>query len=231
MYRQQKKWRRLLLLIALGVITGFCLYPRSWGLFLREFIKDPSSIGALGPSSYFVSQQLTSCLCPDKTVRHILEAGAGSGAVTAFIAACLKPGDVFDVVELKPALCQALKDRFKGQQQVRIHCMSLMDWKPPYTYDYIISTLPFSAFDGPLVHSMIDAFKGMSGPDTIFSYVEYRGAAFLRRLFASTGQKARLDEKNLFLSELRRKGGIKTSTEWRSIPPAYIHHLYLARER
>lgn len=190
-------------------------------------MKDPFLIGAAAPSSRFVSRELTKTLKNHAPGVHILELGAGQGAVTAFIAPLLLDGDVLDVVEINPALCHVLQERFKNHPHVKIHCTSVLDWKPSYTYDYIISTLPFSAFGLQEVQAIIKHLQMLSKPQTPFSYVEYRGAATLRRFFASRCQRPLLDAKKQFLSQLRERGNGSTRTVWLSIPPAYVHHFTL----
>ena len=49
--------------------------------FLYEFIKKPSEVGSITPSSKFLTKELTKQINYTKA-RHIVEFGAGTGCVT-----------------------------------------------------------------------------------------------------------------------------------------------------
>ncbi len=193
--------------------------------FMKEFSKTPMTTGAIGPSSWFVSRQLATSLVHHKDGIKILEAGAGTGAVTTAIAKLLKPNDVVDVIEINPQFCDVLKDKFRGTKHINVHCLSLLDWNPSYKYDVIISTLPFSAFDAEQVRAFVQKFKSLSNQNTSFTYIEYMWAAPIKGLFLSKTDRANHASKNAYLAQLRKEHGVVTVPVWLSIPPAYIHHL------
>lgn len=213
-----------------SLVFGFALLymadaSASRTTFFGEFIKNPSRIGAVLPSSYSVSNELTRFLNNTTRGVKILEVGAGEGAVTATIVSKLRPSDSLDVIEINPALCDILKKRFNNITNVTIGCICITDWHPSYKYDVIISTLPFSAFKSDYVRTIVDALRKLLVPGGIWSYVEYIGALRLRKLFANEGNYADIVQKNKLLADLRKEFGINTAKVWLNVPPTYIHHL------
>ncbi len=223
-----KRSSKIILVLAIFIVFFIYAYYRStWGTFLTEYVKKPGEVGAFLPSSFFVAKELTRFLHNHKPGLRILEAGAGSGAITSVIANHLQPGDMVDVVEIDPVFCKLLNNRFSDNKQIRIACASINDWRPDYKYDVIISTLPFSMFKAALVQQIVNELKHLSKPHTTLSYVEYMGAHFFRTLFANAEDKKDLKEKRKFISSWLGNSSIDNVHVWLSIPPAHVHHVKL----
>src|ERR1700709_1430721 len=77
--------------------------------FIREVARDPVGMGAVFPSSVQLSQAMT---MPVRALAgqpiSVLEAGAGTGAVTRALIAELPAGSRLDVIEANPRLAAKL---------------------------------------------------------------------------------------------------------------------------
>lgn len=82
-----------------------------WWLLLRAFVRKGRSVAAFTPSSRFLARQMVEGI-DFAAARCVVELGAGTGPVTAHLAARCGPATRLVVVELDPLLCGRLKDRF-----------------------------------------------------------------------------------------------------------------------
>ena len=79
--------------------------------FLKQFVKNPRTVGALAPSSTQLAEAMVDGI-PWDSVRTAIEVGPGTGAFTAAIRERLKDEARFFVVEINPAHCERLRVRF-----------------------------------------------------------------------------------------------------------------------
>jgi len=202
--------------------------------FFKGFIKNPKTVGAILPCSSYVAEEITKYFVnyintnPPHTV-HVLEVGAGTGSLTEIIAKIVKSHPdltiIVDVVEISPDFCSLLEKKFGNNPNISIHCTSITDWKPAYSYDVIICTLPFNSLKTSLMRNIINHLKGLIRPEGIFSYVAYAGVTDIQKHFLSGKAKKEHLEKMGVLRALREQYQIGSKTILANFPPIWIYHL------
>jgi len=90
--------------------------------FFREFLAKPGKVGSVAPSSRYLARALTTPLSQNRQPVNILELGAGTGAVTRFIAPLLDGHDRLDICEANRQLAAV----------VRKHCLEQGPLRQPY---------------------------------------------------------------------------------------------------
>lgn len=200
--------------------------------FLKAFFNDPSTVGAIFPSSSLVGNELVKYMVqtiaehPDRPLR-ILEVGSGTGCMTQVIADNLRDIDHLDAVEISEQMCIGLHNKFDKFGNVAVHCISILDWNPKYQYDFIISTLPFNSLDFKLTITIIDHLTQLIKTNGVLSYVAYTGIAQIKEVFLWGKNKKKHQLKMKKLHELRNQFEIDAQTILRNIPPINIYHLQI----
>lgn len=202
--------------------------PMDTTLFLFQFFKHPNDIGAVAPSSKALAQSMTRFVQLDsQTPKKYLEAGAGTGAFTKAIVDKLGDHDLLDIVEINPKFCERLKEKYADRPNIRINQISILEWKPDYQYDAIVSSLPFNAFPCDFVKNIFDHFKNISKRGGMVTYCEYMALPGIRKLFLSSKARralqATLDTTHLFETEHE----IQSDKVFANFPPALVHHCKL----
>lgn len=205
--------------------------------FFEGFRKNPKTVGAFLPCTSFVGKEITKYFAdfveeekPTETV-HVLEVGAGTGSLTKVIAKIVRKHPnvkvIVDVVEISPEFCEILYKKFGNNPNISIHCTSILDWQPDYSYDFIICTLPFNSFESKLMHTVINHLKRLTTPGGILSYVAYAGIADIKKHFLWGKAKREHVEKMDTLKSMRRKYQIDARTIFANCPPIRIYHLQI----
>lgn len=182
--------------------------------FLGRFLKSPKSVGAVLPSSRYLSRALVGHLhlAPGELV---VEFGPGTGPATAVIAERLPPGALYLGVELDDGFCRHLKERFPGLAFHRGSAADLpailAERKLPRP-SRIVSGLPFASLppvvqDG-VVESIVWSLRGHEGDFRTFQYVHAYGMRAARRFRG--------------LMQERFAGFERTGPIVRNVPPAYV---------
>lgn len=198
-------------------------------IFFKTFFKDPSSVGALFPCSEAVGTEITKYLSefirknPGTPVR-VLEVGSGTGSLTQAILNILRPCDHLDAVEISSEFCGVLHQKFDSNSCVSIQCMSILDWKPDYRYDFIISTLPFNSLEADLVIAIIDHLKDLTKSNGILSYVAYTGVSSIKASLLWGQRKKEHRKKVRSLEAFCDQYLIEKVTILKNCPPINIYH-------
>lgn len=202
--------------------------------FFREFRRRFETTGSVLPSSRFLARAMTGPLRahPRPAPLRILEIGPGTGAVTGAILSQLRPGDVFDLVEINENFVTVLKNRFEKEgawklraAQSTIHNCPLQAFRSDAPYDVVISGLPFNNFPTTLVEELVSVSWEHLAPGATYSFFEYM---FVRSVRCSVGAKA--DRERLSAIESYLQGRFKESRfrrDWvfANVPPAWVQHL------
>ena len=187
-------------------------------LLLREFLRNPTGIAAVTPSSPAIAS-LLSMPIPESGEPVVVELGAGTGACASMIQHRLSGRGHHIAVEVNPTLAKLLTKRY---QDVEVICGEAKDL-PTFlvdrgipTADVIISTLPWAPFapsatTRPLLATLVKSLSDR-GAYTQVAYSWTRCAPPARRQVRQL--QARFEE--VVISE----------TIWRNIPPA---RAYIAR--
>lgn len=181
--------------------------------FLREFIKNWKTVGAIAPSS----QELTDLMMKASRVAeasHILELGPGTGAFTEAIAEFMKPEATYLGLEVNEAFVEQLRPRFPRMcfEHAGAQEFDLGEQK----FDSIISGLPWTAFPESLQKAILGHVLPHLAPGGCFVTFAYFGFHML-----SAGRHFR----ELLTSHLPNV--TTTQVVWPNLPPAFV---YVARQ-
>lgn len=201
--------------------------------FAWEGLKPGNKVGTIMPCSRYLGETLTAKLpTPVAGVTHrFLEAGAGTGTVSTEILKKMEQNDTLDLVELEESLCKILRDKFKDDKRVTVHCASILDFKPGYTYDAIVTTIPFNdaGISTPLVKHMWDTFIKLVKDDGVVSYVNYCFPPKFVALAAKVGlykkTHAQMQATNGYLDKLHAQSGDGFTIEKRNYPDIRIRYF------
>ena len=145
--------------------------------------------GALLPSSRSLSRVLTAPLRNRPGPVRVLEAGAGTGAITREILETLNDGDSLVVYEMNPAMRQALEKVVAGTRaggnsgpEVKIVSRAVETIDPGERFDHIITGLPFNNFTPEKVDEILELLSGVCRDAGTLSYFEYIGMRAMRRI-------------------------------------------------
>lgn len=206
-----------------------------YGLFLKEFLRNYHTTGAILPSGRFLAAALARFVDrqPDGP-RRILEVGPGTGAVTRRIIAALGPHDRLDLVELNESFVQSLRYRFQtdpafqpAAKRTRVlHC-PVEELTQDGRYDLIISGLPLNNFSVAGVERILAALTGLLKPGGTLSFFEYIAIRRVRALISGRSERARLRGIGKAMRAVLREHEIRRDWIWPNVPPAWVHHVRL----
>ena len=94
--------------------------------------SNASQIGAIAGTSSYSSEELCHFISKEKDCKglRILEVGGGQGEVSEFIVRHMLPQDSLDIIEIDADFCVQINKKVAGQDNVSVHCCSILDWKP-----------------------------------------------------------------------------------------------------
>ena len=196
--------------------------------FWWETIKNPKQVGAVFQCTSAVGEELVRFLKEHVGSKRILELGAGKGPITEVICKYLGKDDVFDIIEIDPAYCVDLYEKFGKVPQAHIHCADALEFCSD-PYDFIICTLPFNVFELGIIRKLQTHIIKLAKPSSYVSYVEYRFLSELRTFFANKQRRTILELRRALMSEFKNKYLVKTNCVLRNVPPIYIHHLRIEK--
>ena len=209
---------------------------RKWNdyqVFLREFVRNFHSTGAVLPSGRWLAIALTRYLrTPADGPRRILEVGPGTGAVTGRIVTALRPDDRLDMVELNEAFVERLRERFRGEPtfkavagQCRVLHTAIEDLPREEPYDLIVSGLPLNNFSVDLVNQILSVLTQLLKSGGVLSFFEYIAVRKARALVSGRAERARLQGISRALHGLLHNREIRRDWIWPNVPPAWVHHV------
>ncbi len=166
---------------------------------------------------------------------NILEAGAGTGAVTVSILKDLCEGDRLVVCEINSEFMKILKQRLQRNADYQKHKDNIIFFEGPIQdipednkFDLIICALPFLNFELPLVKDIFQKLVRLSGKDTLMTYFEYLGIRPLSKVVSPNPRKRRIKEIDRYFHAeyLPRRVGQKIC--WLNHFPINIYTLDMA---
>src|SRR2546426_10859047 len=149
-------------------------------LFYSQFRSRFTTTGAIAPSSNHLAKAVVLPLTerPARSIA-VLEVGPGTGSFTHHILRHLRSGDTLDLYELNPKFYSFLiksldkeKTKKKGIQ-LTIQNADIRSLRTKTQYDFIISGLPFFAFEPQMVSEILDVYLEHLSPTGVLSYFEY----------------------------------------------------------
>lgn len=181
-------------------------------LFLKEFVRDPVTLGAVAPSGPSLAR-LTVAAANIAPGEVVVELGAGTGPMTAELARA-HPDNPLLCLEPKPELAAALQEAFPSVRVAEEYVQKLpelcADWGHERV-DKVVSSLPWAIWPPALQAECFDAILQCLAPEgrmVTFQYVHSQVLPAARRF------RGVLDERFGRVS--------KTPIAWANLPPAFV---------
>ncbi len=182
--------------------------------FLWEFMRSPSTVGAVAPSSrHLAGQIVVQSGVADAAV--ILEFGPGTGSFTRLILRDKRPDADFIAIEHNQMLSQALRSRFPAATIVTDsveRVAAIMAKHGLEAADCIVSGLPWAVFSQDLQDRLLTATIDALRPGGRF--VTF---AYLQGLLSPAGKRFRKKIDQAFDSVT------VSPVVWRNLPPAVVY--------
>jgi phospholipid N-methyltransferase len=182
--------------------------------FFRSFLRNPSTLGAIWPSSPFLAKEMVRA-SDLHIASSVIELGPGSGAFTGHILANLPSGAHFAAIEKCPILAKEVSGKFPDARIIQGCATQLSDHlsseKIPRP-NAILSGLPWAIFDENLQNSILSEVHSTLADGGVFSTFAYYGPHRLK-----AGQRFRKNLDRTF-SDVRR-----TRVVMRNFPPAFVY--------
>jgi phospholipid N-methyltransferase len=200
--------------------------------FFGQYLRHPTTIGSLWPSSKYLAKQIVSEIQKGQTIppRRILEVGPGTGAFTDKIIKRMNPGDILHLVEYEESLARELREKYKKIPNVVVFHRSILDHEDPEhkNYDHVVSGVPMNSFPPSMVKQFFTKFKELTREGGTLSYFDYKYLPVLKRASLVLHKQARaefdnvLSQKDTFYSQY----GFRKATVYRNLPlpPARVLH-------
>lgn len=182
--------------------------------FLKQFASNPTTIGAITPSSAALAQAMVEWIDWDQ-VDVVVECGPGTGAITGSVVASMHPDARYIGVELNHRFHELLQERFP--EHTFIHdsienIESICATQQIESVDAIASGLPWASFGEDTQTACLEAMLNVlrpGGPFVTFAYLQ--GMALpagqqFRRLLDTTFEHVE-----------------KSPIVWRNLPPAFVY--------
>ncbi|MCC7293227.1 MAG: methyltransferase domain-containing protein [Phycisphaerales bacterium] len=201
--------------------------------FIRQFIANPHSVGAVAPSSRHLARALCEPYVRSTGACHVLEVGAGTGAVTRHLGTVLRAEDRLDISELSPVFADALRRdvltmpcfaEAVAQRRVRLFEGPVQDIIGRQQYDFIVSGLPLTIFTVDQVREILDALRRSLKPGGVFSYFEYIGLRRISGAVMTGSERRRARDVSRFLTQSIATYQFDRRTVLLNLPPAYARH-------
>jgi len=140
-------------------------------------LKDPRTTGALVPSSARLARELAHLA---KDAEHVLELGAGTGAVTQALSQVVNV-EKLQVVELQKNLAASLTEKYPDLMVLQAAAHHALDNYPQHSSVAIVSSLPFRSLPPAIktltINSLLE-FLDVSPKSLLIQYTYGLGAPF-----------------------------------------------------
>ncbi len=182
--------------------------------FLRSFLRSPSKIGAVLPTSKRFCRYMTRSV-DWKPAKFVVEFGPGTGVVTDELLPLLPSTCRYMGVELDAALCRIFRQRHPG---VLLHRGSAADIERIARaegfgpIDVIISGLPWASFKRSLQDTILSAAHRALKPGGKFLTFGYQIGEIL-----PAGRRFYKDVVPGYFDDVKKSGYV-----WRNLPPAFF---------
>jgi phospholipid N-methyltransferase len=144
--------------------------------FIKESVTNLKTVGTFTRSSKFVGEKMAEC-ADLSNAKHVVELGAGDGAITMHILKRLPPDAKLYAFELNESFAEKLNtiddDRLIIINDDVGQIVEIMKSHGVDKVDRIISAIPFVAFPQDLSERIIQACKSILHPDGKFIQIHY----------------------------------------------------------
>ncbi|MEU3310325.1 class I SAM-dependent methyltransferase [Nocardiopsis sp. NPDC055551] len=208
---------------------------RDTRLFFSQALRTFHATGSILPSSgalaYEMAEHIRHRTDPDGTL-SILEAGAGTGAISRGIAAAMRPGDTLDLVEANPEFAAHVEellstdpDMSRIADSATVHACLVNDLGTDRTYDVIVSGLPFANFTADQVKDILDYYFTVLRPGGTLSFYGYLYTKEVKAVIAKREDYLRQARTSWVVQDWIDRYGIGSEKVFANVPPAWVHHL------
>lgn len=183
--------------------------------FLREFISQPDSIGAVTPSGKALASRMLDGISLEKS-SVIVELGPGTGAFTAEVLKRISSDSRFLAIEKNPTFVRDLVEHFNEVEIIEGNAselVSILHEKGIEQVDTVVSGLPWASFPDQLQEEILSEVSRSLSSGGRFVTFAYGGIHLFPKARAF---RQRLDK--LFQDVVR------TRVAWRNLPPAFAYH-------
>lgn len=161
------------------------------GIFLKELAKNWRGVGAVLPSSRFLTEKMLSKI-DFASARLVVELGPGTGVFTKEILARLHPNGRFIVIESNETFCSILRDM--DDPRLSVECTSaenlsaLLGGKK---VDVILSGIPLASIGKDVAGRVLDVVKDALLPGGVF--VQFQYSKLSRKMIAERFTSVEID--------------------------------------
>lgn len=202
-------------------------------MFLIETARDLRPTSACASSGNALARALTEPVrIQAPRPLAVLEAGAGTGAVTRSLMSQLPRGSRLDVVEADPRSATQLRHLVAtnpapagGPRPVTVHQTCVEDLDTDDRYDVIVSGLPLTRFTPVQVERIMARSMELLHPGGTLTYFTHVGTRGVRALTASRTEAHRYAAVNEIMSAYQRSYATGRWTVWANLPPANVWRL------
>lgn len=183
--------------------------------FLREFISQPDSIGAVTPSGKALASRMLDGISLEKS-SVIVELGPGTGAFTAEVLKRISPDSRFLAIEKNPTFVRDLVEHFNEVEIIEGNAselVSILHEKGIEQVDTVVSGLPWASFPDQLQEEILSEVSRSLSSGGRFVTFAYGGIHLFPKARAF---RQRLDK---LFQDVER-----TRIAWRNLPPAFAYH-------
>jgi phospholipid N-methyltransferase len=206
--------------------------------FLRRYLRSPNVVGAIAPSSRALAAAVCEPYRSSARPVHVLEVGAGTGAVTRHIGTLLSEGDQLDICEIQPDFADILERDVLtspvfasavAASRVRVLRVPAQELRDTHRYDFVICGLPLTAFELTDVRAVFEVMRRVLKPGGVFSYYEYLGLRTTSQALSIGRRRVRIRAVSKFLSQHIHDHQFAAQAVLPNLPPAYARHLRFDR--
>jgi phospholipid N-methyltransferase len=197
-------------------------------LFCAEWLRQKPSVGAVTPSSRHLAQAVTAELDNCNGAYRILEAGAGTGAVTREILKSMRDEDSLDVFELNARFAEHLRREVLGnghRGKVRLFTEDVLNLPARREYDHVICGIPLNNMQPGAVRTIFETFFDHLGEGGRISFYEYILCRPVQMVFGGASGRQRARAVGRTIRDILRRCEYRRVPVLRNLPPATAHHL------
>jgi phospholipid N-methyltransferase len=144
--------------------------------FITEVFKSKGTIGALSPSSSFLTKKMLAPIVFE-TAQCIVEFGPGTGVFTKIMLQKMRPDAVLLAFEINPTFIEELQN-IKDDRLIIINdsAEKIEDYLNKYNQksaDFIVSSLPFAMIPDEVVHAILTNSDNMLSDEGKYIQFQY----------------------------------------------------------
>lgn len=182
--------------------------------FLRNFLRQPGTIGAIAPSSDGLAKLMVDSV-DWSTTRTVIEYGPGTGVFTEQISRSMQPGTKFFAIEQSAVLATLTRNRVPGVKVYEdsvANVVEICKRESVEQVDAVLCGLPWASFPESLQRDCFEAMLTILKPGGTFATF-----AYWQGLMLPAGFRFRSLLKQTF-GEVRH-----SPTVFRNLPPAFVY--------